>query len=84
MARHLPAARGRVVGGADGLEQHVLGRHAECECERAVAVVGEEPVVTGPQVAREAEQQCFVTRARYLEERAVLLTQRDLAVVEAA
>ena len=54
------------------------------EASSAVAVVGEEPVVAGPQMTGEAEQQRFVTCARYLEERAILLAQRDLAVVEAA
>ena len=60
------------------------GRDPEREHERAVAVVGEEPVVAGAQVTGEAEQQRLVTGARDLEERAVLLAQRDLAVVEAA
>ena len=83
MARHLAPARRGIGGRADRLQQHLLGRDAEREHERAVAVVGEEPVVPGAQVAREAEQQRFVAGARDLEERPVLLAQGDLAVVEA-
>ena len=84
VARHLTPAGGGVVGRADRLEQHLARRDPEGERERAVAVVGEEPVVAGPQVAGETEQQRLVARAGYLEERATLLAQRDLAVVEAA
>ncbi len=81
MARHLAAAGCRVGGCADRLQQHLGRRNAERERERAVAVVGEEPVVPRAQVAREPEQQRLVARARDLEERAVLLAQRDLTVV---
>ena len=84
MTRHLAPTRRRIVGGADRLEQHLEGTDTEREHERAVAVVGEEPVVTGAQVASEAQQQRLVARTRDLEERAVLLAQRDLAVIEAA
>src|SRR4029079_8729260 len=45
VARHLPPTRGGVVRGADRLQQHLGGSDAERERERAVAVVGEEPVV---------------------------------------
>ena len=58
------------------------GRDAERERERAIAVVGEEPVVARAQRTGEPEQQRFVARAGDLEEHAVLLAQRDLAVVE--
>ena len=84
MARHLAPARRGVVGRADRLQQHLVGRDAERERERAVAVVGEEPVVAGAQVTGEAEQQRFVAGAGDLEERPALLAQRDLAVVETA
>ena len=57
VARHLPAA-GRGIGRrADRLQQHLERRDAEREDERAVAVVGEEPVVAGPEVPGEPEQQ---------------------------
>ncbi len=81
MTRHLPATRGRVVGCTDRLHQHLGGRHTQRKHERAVAVVGEEPVVPRAQVSRETEQQGLVAGAGDLEERAVLLPQRDLAVV---
>ncbi len=48
VARHLPSA-GRGIGrGADRLHQHLERRDAERERQRAVAVVGEEPVVARP------------------------------------
>ncbi len=52
VARHLPAPRRGIVGGADGLQQHLVRRDAQRERERAVAVVREEPVVPGAEVAR--------------------------------
>ena len=45
--RHLPSARARIVLRADGGQQHVERRHTELQAERAIAVVGVKPVVTG-------------------------------------
>ena len=84
MARHLTASRRGVVNGADGLEQHLLGRDTQRKDEGTVPVVRKEPVVAGPQMTGEAEQQRLVTGAGYLEERTILLAQRDLAIIEAA
>ena len=47
--RHLPATGIGVLGGAHGLQQLLQRGHAEGETERAVAIVGEKPVVAGPQ-----------------------------------
>ncbi len=60
-------------GRADGLQQYLTRGDAQRERQRAVAVVGEEPVVARPQRPGEPEQQCLVARARDLEEDAVLL-----------
>src|SRR5207248_4908696 len=84
MAGHLPAARCRVGRRPDRLHQHLERRDPERQREGAIAVVGEEPVVAGAQGASEAEQQRLVSRARDLEERAVLLAKRDLTVVAEA
>ena len=81
MTRHLPPTGCGIGGGADRLHQHLGRRDTERERERAVAVVREEPVVSGPQVVRESEQQRLVARAGNLEERPILLAQRDLAIV---
>ena len=62
-------------------KQHLDRRDAEREHERTVAVVREEPVVRRAQLAGEPEEQRFVAGAGDLEERPVLLAERDLAVV---
>jgi hypothetical protein len=82
VARHLAAARRRVGGGADGLQQDLLGGSAEAEHEGPVPVVGEEPVRPGAQLPSQAEQQGLVTRPGDLEENPALLLQGDLAIVE--
>ncbi len=82
--RHLPAARARVVGRADRLEQHVVGRHAELEAERPVAIVRVEPVVGRAQGETGCRQDCFVARAADLEEDLILALELDLFVVDTA
>ena len=44
---HLTAAGTGIVGRADGSEQHFIRRRAQGETQRAVAVVGIEPVIAG-------------------------------------
>ena len=83
VGRHLAPARGRVVGRPDRLEQHLVGRHAQAQHQRQVAVVGKEPVVAGPQLVGERQVQRLVAGAGDLEEHAALLLQRDLAIVDA-
>ena len=81
---HLAAAAGRVGGRADGLQQHVVGRNAEGQAERAVAIVGEEPVVAGTQGQGSADLQRLMAGAGDLEEDLLLALEQDLAVVDAA
>ena len=80
--RHLPAARARVVGRTDRLEQHVGRRHPEPEAQRLVAVVGEEPVVRRSQAARQGQAERLVAGPGDLEEHPALLLHADLAVVD--
>ena len=61
VARHLAAARCRVVRGANRFEEHLGGRDPQREGQGAVAVVGKEPVVRGPQRVRETEQEGLVS-----------------------
>jgi hypothetical protein len=44
---HLAAAAGHIACGSDGLQQHFLNRIAQSEAERAIAIVGIEPVIAG-------------------------------------
>ena len=80
--RHLASAGRRVGDGADGLEEEVVRRHTEPENQRLIAVVGEEPVVAGPQRAGEAEPERLVPGARDLEVHLRLLLQGLLAAVD--
>ncbi len=65
---HLPAAARGVVSGGDPLEQHLVGGDAEPQAERAVPVVGVEPVVAGLEVEGRADENGLVARAADLEE----------------
>ena len=80
---HLPATGVRVVGGSHPGKQHFRGRHAERQGERAVAVVGIEPVVRRPQRLACGHEHGFVTRARNLKKDLVLALELDLLVVDA-
>ena len=70
-----------VVGRGHRREQHLARRHAEPEAQGAVAVVGIEPVVAGPQQPRRRDQHRLVPRPRDLEEGQVELLEPDLLVV---
>src|ERR1035438_4029560 len=68
---------------AHGAEQHFVRSCAQGETERAVAVVGIEPVVAGLQHKGGSDAQGFVARARNLEEDLLLALEQYLAVVHA-
>jgi hypothetical protein len=55
---------------------------AEREAERAVAVVGEEPVVPRPQLQAGGHEHRFVPRAADLEEDLAAVPELDLLVVD--
>ena len=78
---HLAAAAGRIGGRAHGLQHHLVGRDAQRQAQRAIAIVGKEPVVAGTQRQRRAHLQRLVAGARNLEEDLLLPLEKDLAVV---
>ncbi len=47
MGGHLATAGRGIIGGSDGLLEHLVGRDAEREAESAIAVVRKDPIVTG-------------------------------------
>ena len=81
---HLPAARVGILGGADRREEHLRRGHAETETERAIAIVGIEPVVGGAEGFARSHQDSFVPGARDLEEDLVLALELDFLVVDAS
>jgi hypothetical protein len=83
MRRHLAAARIRIVLRADGGEEHLVRRHAERQAQRAIAIVGIEPVVARPQVHAGRGQHRFVPGAADLEEDQALVLELYFFVVEA-
>ena len=81
---HLAAAGVGIVGRADGFQQLLIRRHAQRQAERAVAIIGIEPVVAGPQHHAGGDQQGLMSGAGDLEENLLLALEQDLAVVELA
>ena len=82
VGRHLATARGGIVGRPHRLQHDLVGRHAESEHERLIAVVGEEPVEAGSERSSQAQQDRLVAGAGDLEEHVALLLEGDLTVVE--
>ena len=81
---HLPPAGVGIVGRAHGFQQLLVRRHAQRETERAVAIVGIEPVVARAQRQSGGHQQRFVSRAGDLEENLLLALEQDFAIVDPA
>src|SRR5262245_62005526 len=84
MRRHLAPAGIRIVLGADAGEQHLERRHPELQAQRAIAIVREEPVVTGFQAEPRGHEHGFVSRAAYLKEDVALVLELDFLVIELA
>ena len=84
MRRHLAPAAGRIGSRADSLEEHLFRRHAQCEAQSAIAVIREEPVVTGTEGQRCPNLQSLVACARNLKVDFLLPLEQDLPVVDAA
>ncbi len=82
MRRHLPAAGRRIVRGANRLQEHVVRRHAQHQHQRAIAIVGEKPVVAGLQQQTRRGENSLVPRTADLKEDLVLPLELDFAVVE--
>ena len=81
---HLASAAGRIGGRAHGLQHHVVGRDAQPKAQRAIAIVGEEPVIARTHGHCRAHLERLVARARYLEKDLLLPFEQDFAVVHAA
>ena len=73
--RHLPSAVARVACRADAGEQHVERRHPELQRQRAVAIVGMEPVVAGPERQARGDEHGLMAGAADLKEDPVLVAQ---------
>ena len=84
MSGHLAAAAGRIGGRANGLQEHLRGRDTQPQAERAVAIVGEKPVVAGTQGQGRANLQRLMAGTGELEEDFLLALEQDFAVVHAA
>jgi hypothetical protein len=82
VGRHLTSAGCRIVFRSHGPEQHFERRDAERERERAVAVVGQEPVVRRAQMPPGRDEYGFVSGAADLEERLALVLELYLLVVD--
>src|SRR5262245_3813125 len=70
---HLAAAGRGIVLRTDRAEQHVERGHAERECERAIAIVGQKPVVARTQMAPGRDENGFVPGPADLEEGLALI-----------
>jgi len=81
---HLAASAGWIGGGSDGLEHLVGDGVAEGEAEGAIAIVGEEPVVTGAHGHGGGDEESLMAGAGDLEEDFLLAFEDDFAVVTAA
>src|ERR1700732_3568775 len=84
MGGHLAAA-GRGIGfGSYGREQHIFRRHTQSETQRAIAIIGEKPVVAGLEQQAGSSLNGFVSGARDLEIDFILPLEKDFPVVDAA
>ena len=82
MRGHLAPVRTRIGFSADTLQQHLERRHAELQTQRAIAIVGIEPIVTRFQAHSRRDQDRFMTSAANLKKDAVLVLHLNLFVVE--
>ena len=82
--RHLTAAAGGIVLGADRREQHLERCHAERQTQRAIAIVREEPIVPGAEVHAGSNEHRLVTGTADLEECVTLILELNLLVVDLA
>ena len=80
--RHLAAAGCGVVLRADRREQHLERRDAELQAQRAIAIVGKEPVVAGSEREARRGEHRFVSGAADLEKDLALIFELDFLVVQ--
>jgi len=72
----------RIVGRADRLQEHVEGRHAQGQAERAIAVVRKDPIVACAKSHPRCYFDGFVPGPADLKKDAILALERDLAVIQ--
>jgi hypothetical protein len=82
MRGHLAAAGCRIFGRAYGLLQHLVGSDAQGEAQRAVPIVGVEPVVSLAQSHSGGHLYGLVARTADLEKDPVLAFERDLPIIQ--
>ncbi len=82
--RHLPAAGTGIVRRAYRLQKLVVRSQSQRQTQRAVTIVGIEPVITWLHGQGSRYDQGFMSGARNLEEDLLLVLEYDLAVVEFA
>ena len=82
MRGHLPAAGSRVGRRAHRLQQHFLGRHAQRQAKRAVAIIRIKPIVPGLNDKAGRDLHRLMPRAADLKKDPVLALQQDFAVVQ--
>src|SRR2546423_10970677 len=82
LARHLSSAGGRIDGSTNRLIQHLGWCNAELETQRAIAIVGIEPVVGRFEDHSGSGENCLVPCSGNLEENLVLTLELDFLVVE--
>src|SRR5262249_26826418 len=80
--RHLATNVGRIVLGADRREEHLVRSEAERQAQRAIAIVGKEPVVSRAQMLTGRHQDRFVPRAADLKKSFALVLELDLLVID--
>ena len=79
---HLAAARSGIVLGAYRLQKHFVGSDAQAQAKRAIAVIGEKPIVARPQNLSGRRQNGFMPRAADLEVDFMLALELHFAVIE--
>jgi len=79
--RHLTSVRVWISLSADCGKQLFERSHAELQTERAVAIVGIEPIVTGLQHHAGSDEHGFVSCAADLEKNPVLTFELNLLIV---
>ena len=84
MIRHLAASRTGIRPLAEGLAKKVRGAHSKAVDKGAIAIIGIEPVLAGPEQLRGHHLDGLVPRAAELELESALAPETDLRLVHFA
>ena len=80
--RHLTPARRGIIFRSDSGEQHLVRRHADGEAQRAVAIIGVEPVVAGFELHAGGDENGLVAGTADLEVDQALVLELNFLVVD--